>query len=122
MGRPLETVFTKKHQKLFEFTLSRRRYLSYRNQSIDLLCKLIDWFLYDRDLRHERIILAAPEESNSRKSAFLRNNWQKPSTAIIIYKGKCHLIQYCSLLPFVLSNFIQKRYKMPIELVKASLY
>ena len=26
-------------------------FLSYRNQSIDLL----DWFLYDRDLRHERI-------------------------------------------------------------------
>ena len=22
---------------------------------IDLLCKSLDWFLYDRDLRHERI-------------------------------------------------------------------
>ena len=27
---------------------------SYRNQSIDLLSALIDWFLYDRELRHER--------------------------------------------------------------------
>ena len=25
-----------------------------RNQFIDLLCKSIDWFLYDRDLHHER--------------------------------------------------------------------
>ena len=36
-------------------TLSWRRPLSYRNQSIDLLCKLMDWFLYDNGLRHERV-------------------------------------------------------------------
>ena len=35
-------------------TLSWRRPLSHRNQSIDLLCKSMDWFLYDRNLRHER--------------------------------------------------------------------
>ena len=34
-------------------TLSWRRSLSYRNQSIHLLCKSMDWFLYDRDLCHE---------------------------------------------------------------------
>ena len=34
-------------------TLVWRRSLSYRNQSIDLLCKSVDWFLYNRDLRHE---------------------------------------------------------------------
>ena len=28
-----------------------------RNHSIDLLCKPMDWFLYDRDLRHERVNL-----------------------------------------------------------------
>ena len=28
--------------------------LSFRKQSIDLLWKSVDWFLYDRDLRHER--------------------------------------------------------------------
>ena len=38
-------------------TLSWRRTLSYRNQSIYLLYKLMDWFLYDRDLRHERVKL-----------------------------------------------------------------
>ena len=31
------------------------RSLLYRIQSNDLLCKSIDWFLYDRDLRHERV-------------------------------------------------------------------
>ena len=35
--------------------LSWRRPLSYRNQSIDLLYKSMDWFLYDNGLRHERI-------------------------------------------------------------------
>ena len=29
--------------------------LSYKNQSIDLLCKLMNWFLYDKDLRHKRV-------------------------------------------------------------------
>ena len=36
-------------------TLSWRKPLSYRNQSIDLLCKSMDWFLYDNGLRHERV-------------------------------------------------------------------
>ena len=29
--------------------------LSYRNQSIDLQRKLMDWFLYDNGLRHDRV-------------------------------------------------------------------
>ena len=36
-------------------TLSWRRPLSYRNQSIDLQSKSVDWFLYDNSLRHERV-------------------------------------------------------------------
>ena len=36
-------------------TLSWQRSLSYRNQSIKLLCKSMDRFLYDRDLRHKRV-------------------------------------------------------------------
>ena len=31
------------------------RPLLYRNQAIDLLWKSMDWFLYDNDLRHERV-------------------------------------------------------------------
>ena len=37
------------------FTLSWQMSLSYRNQSIDLLCRPMDWFLYDRDPNHERV-------------------------------------------------------------------
>ena len=36
-------------------TLSWRRFPSYRNQSIDLQSKSVNWFLYDRELRHERV-------------------------------------------------------------------
>ena len=36
-------------------TLSRWRPLSYGNQSIDLQTKSMDWFLYNRDLDHERV-------------------------------------------------------------------
>ena len=42
-------------QSFLNLTLSWRRSLSYRNQSIDLLCKSMDWFLYDSVLRHERV-------------------------------------------------------------------
>ena len=36
-------------------TLSWQRSLSYRTQSIDLLAKSVDWFLYDKSLRDERV-------------------------------------------------------------------
>ena len=36
-------------------TLSWQRLLSYRNRSIDLQSKLMDWSLYDMGLCHERI-------------------------------------------------------------------
>ena len=35
-------------------TLSWRRSLSYWNQSADLHCKWMDWFLFDKDPLHER--------------------------------------------------------------------
>ena len=36
-------------------TLSRRRPLSYRNESIDLQSKSKDWFIYENGPRHERV-------------------------------------------------------------------
>ena len=36
-------------------SLSWWRRLSYRNQSIDLQSKSMDWFLYDNSLHHERV-------------------------------------------------------------------
>ena len=40
---------------IFSLTLSRRRPISYRNQSIDLQSKSLDWFLYVIGLRRERV-------------------------------------------------------------------
>ena len=38
---------------MFHFNSFMTEALSYRNQSIDLFCKSMDWFLYDNGLRHE---------------------------------------------------------------------
>ena len=40
-------------------TRSWQRSLSNRSQSVDLLCKSMDWFLYDIDLCHEEIKILA---------------------------------------------------------------
>ena len=40
---------------LTHLALSWRRSLSYRNHSIDLQSKSMEWFLYDSDLPHERV-------------------------------------------------------------------
>ena len=50
-----KTFFCKGKLSSYTLILSWRRQLSYRNQSIDLLRKSMDWFLYDNDLRHERV-------------------------------------------------------------------
>ena len=46
--------FRRSNPPLFS-TLSWRGPLPYRNQSIDLRSKSMDWFLYDNGLRHERV-------------------------------------------------------------------
>ena len=46
----------------FLWTLSWQRPLSYRNQSIHLLCKSMDWFLYDNGIRHECVKMGKNEE------------------------------------------------------------
>ena len=54
---------------LFRSTLSWRRSLSYRNRSIDLLCKSMDWFVYDRDFRYKRVKVSLPVQ---KKQLFLK--------------------------------------------------
>ena len=44
-----------RQKSVVNLTLSWRRPLSYTNQSIDLLRKSMDWFLYDNGLRLERV-------------------------------------------------------------------
>ena len=53
---------------ILHLTLSLRRSLLYRNQAIDLLCKSMDWFLYDRDFSYEGAKSQTPD------SNFLRFN------------------------------------------------
>ena len=52
-------------------TLSWRRPLSYRNQSIDLQTQSINWFLHDNGLRHERV------KADSTKYLFLENLYKQ---------------------------------------------
>ena len=49
----------------FSLTLSWRRPISYRNQSIDLQSKSMDWFLYNIGLRHERVNLSIMVKNQS---------------------------------------------------------
>ena len=48
---PIKQIF----HAILRLTLSWRWPLSYRNQSIDLESKSMDWFLYDRDLHNETV-------------------------------------------------------------------
>ena len=43
-------------KKLHKLLTFMTEVLSHRNQITDLPYKSMDWFLYDKDLRHERII------------------------------------------------------------------
>ena len=48
------SILTVHHLNFNKLTPSWRRSLSYRNQSINLQSKSMDWFLYGKDLSHER--------------------------------------------------------------------
>ena len=49
-------------------------FISYRNQPIDWLCKSIDWFLHDRDLRHGRVNAKPHFLSNAPSKLIILNN------------------------------------------------
>ena len=51
----LGSVITPNAKGNLFLTLSWRRPISHRNQSINLLCKSMDWFLYDIGLRREKV-------------------------------------------------------------------
>ena len=89
-------------------TLSQRSSLSYRNQSTDLLCKPIKWFLYDRDLSHKRVenifphtedISSARENfGNSKAVMSIKKSQQKnpdfQEVSNFIFKGR-RSVSYC---------------------------
>ena len=57
--------------KHVSLSLSWWRPISYRNQSIDLQSKSMDWFLYDISLRHESVILGGCIEDYPGSTRFI---------------------------------------------------
>ena len=51
----MQNLLESKNKKELNLALSWRGPLSYRNLSIDLQSKLMDWFLYDNGFGHERV-------------------------------------------------------------------
>ena len=85
--------------KCQELTLSWRRPLSYRNQSMDLLRKLMDWFLYDNGLHHEGL-------------SYIKN-LPKLVFFYLVNQGT-HISQNC-LDPAIMSNRMRTPNKKKIE-------
>ena len=81
-GIPHSRLEERKEGKIMFYpflTLSWRRSLSYRKQSIDLKSKPMNWFLYN-GLRHERVNYLSVEKTNNK---ILNLNWgQKPISTI----------------------------------------
>ena len=51
----VQDEWIREKKNILGLTLSWQSSLSYRNQFTDLQSKSMDWFLYDRGLRHERV-------------------------------------------------------------------
>ena len=80
------------HHRFFTpLTLAWRRSLWYRNESIDLLCKSMDWLLYDREVRHERV---KHSFSHSPESYTFRTEWlgMRPTFELLVFRAKSHLL------------------------------
>ena len=101
---------------LLTLTLSRRRLLSYRNQSIDLLRKSMDWFLYDNGLRLERV--------NTSNCCWYETSSKCKITLFEILLSPLHwrrqqntILQYCDQAVIKISKtYIHIRYKHPLLL------
>ena len=89
----------------YALTLSLLRSLSYRNQSINLQRKSMDWFVYDRDHCHERVVGL---RINSRDEIIFWDNLLPLILPFIGLKnGQTHieiLVVFYSLLNTVLSR------------------
>ena len=73
-------------------TLSWRRPLSCRNQSIDLQIKSMDWFLYDKGLRHERVKMNFHTKENhmemEQKTLKQSFPWRRKTNRLWIHKSE----------------------------------
>ena len=112
---PLFTLLPAFYFLIF-LTLSRRRLLSYRNQSIDLLRKSMDWFLYDNGLRLERVNTSncCWYETSSKCKITLFEillsplHWRRQQNTILQY--------YDQAVVKISKTYIHIRYKHPLLL------
>ena len=66
---------------------SCQRFILYTNQPTDLLCKSMDWFLYDRDLRRERVNAQYFHNKNSQELQHKSYNFRiKPKETKLVTK------------------------------------
>ena len=83
----------------FLLTLSWRRQISYRKQSIDLLRKSMDWFLYDIGLRHERVKIKKYNQIKIHKNRTMYiyssclSNRETPSTGLQLFLPMLDLLK-----------------------------
>ena len=101
--RRASLVYTLYYRYVLPLTLSWRRSLSYRNQSIDLQGKSMNWFLYDKDLRHERVellehLLSIKKILPSHDANYSLTRWL-PTTSILVVMGRIYRYQFkCNYL------------------------
>ena len=71
---PLSYMFYQKKKEFDSLTLSWWRSISDRNESI---CKLMEWFLCNRELRHERVKVSIPQCvcENTRGNYSCKSHW-----------------------------------------------
>ena len=93
--------------------------VSYRNQSIDLLGKSMDWFLYDNGLRHERVNVRKTSERSSyfsKVAGLFLANFAKVNTVTGIFQR--FYLGFKQFSFFFLSNrmkYFQKTFQWQIQ-------
>ena len=84
-----EVLYLRRKER--HLTLSWRRSLSYRNQSIDLQSKSMDWLLYDKNLPHQRV--------------------EAITSSVSLWRRPCHK----NVLSYDNDNHCRKQYKQVIK-------
>ena len=87
-------------------TLSWRSSLSYRNQSSDLQSKSMDWFPYDRYLRHERV-KSSPTSVNLQTLIVNVACSLVKSILNFAFKEEYQSVTVCQLIIVIASLFLQ---------------
>ena len=88
--------------KDFQMQAWERRPIWYRNQSIDLLRKSMDWFLYDIGLRQERVKIFISEYSslNISKKIWKKNTWKKVKAFLFNISHEFPCFTTCNLFKY----------------------